>query len=58
MTPNQNPEQLARDQIDAMLIAVVWLIHSKKPNNIKAAARDSVGEYHFDILQPSIYLPL
>jgi type I restriction enzyme R subunit len=27
---NQNPEQLARDRIDAMLIASGWLVHLNK----------------------------
>jgi len=27
--PNQNPEQLARDQIDAQLLACGWVIQDK-----------------------------
>jgi type I restriction enzyme R subunit len=49
MTPNQNPEQLARDQIDAMLIASGWVIQSKKSINLKAAQGVAVREYQTDI---------
>lgn len=35
--PNQNPEQLARDQIDAQLLACGWVIQDKTKVNLSAA---------------------
>jgi type I restriction enzyme, R subunit len=49
MTSNQNPEQLARDLIDAMLIASGWAIQSKNSINLKAAKGVAVREYQTDI---------
>lgn len=49
MAPNQNPEQLARDQIDAMLIASGWVIQSKNSVNLKANQGVAVREYQTDI---------
>ena len=46
---NQNPEQLARDQIDAMLIASGWCIQSKKNINLNAGLGVAVKEYQTDI---------
>lgn len=34
---NQNPEQIARDTIDAMLMASGWVIQNKNQINIKTA---------------------
>ncbi len=47
MTPttNQNPEQLARDLIDAMLKAAGWLVQSKSEVNLSAAKGIAVREY-------------
>ncbi|WP_019597347.1 type I restriction endonuclease subunit R [Rhodonellum psychrophilum] len=47
MTPttNQNPEQLARDLIDSMLMAAGWLIQSKSEVNLSAARGIAVREY-------------
>jgi type I site-specific restriction endonuclease len=36
LTANQNPEQIARDQIDRLLIASGWLVQSFKQKNIAA----------------------
>jgi len=33
-TPNQDPEQIARDQIDRMLEEAEWVIQSKKKINL------------------------
>ena len=33
---NQNPEQIARDKIDQMLIATGWLVQSKEKVNLSA----------------------
>lgn len=33
---NQNPEQIARDKIDQMLIAAGWLVQSKEKVNLSA----------------------
>jgi type I restriction enzyme, R subunit len=46
---NQNPEQLARDLIDAMLIASGWIVQSKKNLNLNAASGVAVREYQTDI---------
>lgn len=34
--PNQNPEQIARDQIDAALIKSGWIIQGMKQLNLHA----------------------
>lgn len=49
MALNQNPEQLARDTIDAMLIASGWVIQSKKSINLKAGNGIAVREYQTDV---------
>lgn len=46
---NQTPEQLARDKIDAMLIASGWFIQNKNQINLKAATGIAVREYQTDI---------
>ena len=47
--PNQNPEQLARDKIDAELIQCSWVIQNKNQINLKAATGVAVREYQTDI---------
>jgi type I restriction enzyme R subunit len=47
--PNQNPEQLARDRIDAMLIASGWVIQSRQNINLNAGVGIAVKEYPTDI---------
>lgn len=38
MEPNQDPEQLARDKIDAQLVACGWTIQDKEKINLNASA--------------------
>lgn len=42
---NQNPEQLARDRIDADLIRCGWLIQNKSKINLNAAIGIAIREY-------------
>jgi len=37
ISANQNPEQLARDKIDKLLLASGWLIQNKSSVNLSAA---------------------
>ena len=46
---NQNPEQLARDKIDADLIRCGWLIQDKSKLNLVAGLGVAVREYQTDI---------
>lgn len=46
---NQNPEQLARDKIDAALIRSGWIVQSKNKINLKAGTGIAVTEYQTDI---------
>jgi len=46
---NQNPEQLARDTIDAMLTASAWVVQSKKGINLNVGLGVAVREYQTDI---------
>jgi len=46
---NQNPEQLARDRIDADLHRCGWVIQKKNQINLKAASGVAVREYQTDI---------
>jgi len=46
---NQNPEQIARDKIDAMLIASGWLVQSKKNINLNAGKGIAIKEYQTDV---------
>ena len=46
--PNQNPEQLARDQIDKQLIACGWEIQHKDKINLAAGPGIAVREYLTD----------
>lgn len=47
-TPNQNPEQLARDRIDAMLVLAGWVVQHAKQVNLAAALGVAVREYPTD----------
>ncbi len=49
MIPNQNPEQLARDRIDAQLVASGWVIQDKKKFNLAAGLGIAIREYQTDI---------
>jgi len=42
---NQNPEQLARDAIDKMLVASGWIVQSKNNFNLTAGSGVAVREY-------------
>ena len=46
--PNQNPEQLARDKIDQLLLASGWVIQDKKTLNLAAGLGVAVREYQTD----------
>ncbi len=46
---NQNPEQLARDKIDAALISSGWIIQPTNKINLKAGPGVAVREYQTDI---------
>lgn len=46
---NQNPEQLARDNIDSQLIACGWLVQHKKAINLSAGVGVAVREYQTDV---------
>jgi type I restriction enzyme R subunit len=49
MQPNQNPEQIARDKIDAMLVKAGWVIHSKDKINLAANKGVAIREYQTDV---------
>jgi len=46
---NQNPEQIARDNIDKQLIACGWLVQNKKQINLNAGPGIAVREYQTDV---------
>lgn len=46
---NQNPEQLARDKIDADLIRCGWLIQDKSKINLNAATGIAIREYQTNV---------
>jgi len=46
---NQNPEQIARDHIDAALVQSGWVIQNKKQINLNAGLGVAVREYQTDI---------
>ncbi len=46
---NQNPEQLARDEIDRQLLACGWVVQHKKEINLSASQGVAVREYQTDI---------
>ncbi len=45
---NQNPEQLARDKIDTMLVEAGWLVQAKTKINLAANKGVAVREYQTD----------
>lgn len=47
--PNQNPEQIARDTIDAALVQCGWVIQNKNQINLNAGIGIAVREYQTDI---------
>jgi len=49
MEPNQNPEQIARDQIDKMLTAAGWEVQAKKEVDLSANLGVAVREYQTDV---------
>lgn len=46
---NQNPEQIARDHIDQMLINAGWLVQSKTKFDLSANKAVAVREYQTDV---------
>jgi type I restriction enzyme R subunit len=48
-TNNQNPEQIARDNIDKMLQGAGWLVQSKSKINLAANKGVAVREYQTDV---------
>ncbi|MBI9054766.1 MAG: DEAD/DEAH box helicase family protein [Bacteroidales bacterium] len=46
---NQNPEQIARDKIDKMLIDAEWVVQSKNKVDIYASQGIAVREYQTDV---------
>jgi type I restriction enzyme R subunit len=46
---NQNPEQIARDQIDKQLLACGWVVQSKSNMNLFANLGVAVREYQTDV---------
>ncbi|MGN6212516.1 DEAD/DEAH box helicase family protein [Parafilimonas sp.] len=46
---NQNPEQLARDEIDRQLLACGWVVQYKKEINLSASQGVAVREYQTNI---------
>ncbi|OXA74851.1 type I restriction enzyme, R subunit [Flavobacterium aquidurense] len=46
---NQNPEQIARDNIDKQLILCGWIIQDKKKVNLAAGLGIAIREYQTDI---------
>ena len=46
---NQNPEQIARDKIDQMLIDAGWVVQSKKEIDLSTNKGVAVREYQTDI---------
>jgi type I restriction enzyme, R subunit len=49
LTANQNPEQLARDKIDKLLINSGWLIQNKSSINLAAGGGVAVREYQTNV---------
>ena len=48
-TKNQNPEQIARDQIDAKLAEAGWVVQNKTAINFNAGQGIAVREYQTDV---------
>jgi len=49
MTDNQNPEQKARDTIDALLRRAEWVVQSAKKIDLNAGLGQAVREYQTDV---------
>ena len=49
MSENQNPEQKARDNIDALLKQSGWLVQSSKKINLLVGSGQAVREYQTDV---------
>ncbi len=49
MTENQNPEQKARDNIDALLKQAGWVVHHAKKIGLNASLGIAVREYQTDV---------
>ena len=49
MTENQNPEQKARDNIDALLRQAGWVVQSAKKIDLNAGLGIAVREYQTDV---------
>ena len=49
MTENQNPEQKARDTIDALLRQVGWVVQSVPQLDLNIALGQAVREYQTDV---------
>ncbi len=49
VTANQNPEQLARDNIDRLLLMSGWLIQNKSSINLSAAKGIAIRKYQTDV---------
>ena len=47
--PNQNPEQIARDKIDKMLVTAEWVVQSKNKIDLSANKGVAVREYQTDV---------
>ena len=46
---NQNPEQIARDRIDQMLVDAEWIVQSKSKVDLSASQGVAVREYQTDV---------
>ena len=49
MTDNQNPEQKARDNIDALLAQAGWSVQSNKTIDFNVGAGQAIREYQTDV---------
>ncbi len=49
MTDNQNPEQKARDTIDALLTQAGWIVQSARKIDLNAGLGQAVREYQTDV---------
>jgi type I restriction enzyme R subunit len=49
---NQNPEQIARDRIDAALLQCGWIIQDKSTINLSAGLGVAVREYQTNVGMP------
>ena len=49
MTENQNPEQKARDNIDALLSQAGWVVQAARKIDLNAGAGQAVREYQTDV---------